>query len=202
MLRYVIVFLVLALIAAFFGFGGAGDYSWPAARNFSYVFLALAGLTIALAVPPAIALPVALTVALPVALPVAAAHLEIGRRRRARLAVLLALALRIHDAKIMLGVLVQVFRRDAVAARLRLARHRDIALEHLICVAAYLDARAVALEGLGAVRRARSPGAAVVMLMRHAAVTAARSILLSWPHDTCLIAIKHRDPGSNGSAAA
>src|SRR2546427_70606 len=45
MLRYVIVFLVLALIAAFFGFGGAGDYSWPAARNFSYVFLALAGLT-------------------------------------------------------------------------------------------------------------------------------------------------------------
>src|SRR5262249_58373444 len=102
-----------------------------------------------------------LAVALAITLPLAAAHLEIGGGRRARLAVLLPVALRLHDAEIVLGMLVEVFRRDAVAARLRLARHRDIALEHLIRVAAYLDVRAVALEALRAVRRAWAPPAAV-----------------------------------------
>ena len=68
----------------------------------------------------------------------------------------------------MLGVLVQVFRRDAVAAGLRLARQRDIALENLIGAAANLNAWAVAVEGLLAVRRARP-----VVLMRDASSTAA-----------------------------
>src|SRR5438046_9472002 len=117
-------------------------------------------------------LPIALAIALAIPLAVVGIHVEVGRGCRARLAVLLPIALRIHDAEIMLSVLIEVFRRDAVAARLRLPRHRDIALEHLIRVAAYLDARPVALKALGAVGRAwSSPAAAVVM--RHAAAVAA-----------------------------
>ena len=45
MLRYVIVLLVAAFIAALFGFGGMGSYSWEGARQFCYVLLALAALT-------------------------------------------------------------------------------------------------------------------------------------------------------------
>src|ERR1051325_11948554 len=107
--------------------------------------------------PPlvAVALP---SISLAIPLAIAGIHVEIGRGCRARLAVLLALALRIHDSEIMLGVLVEVFCRDPVAARLRLPSHRDIALEHLIRVAAYLDARAVALKALGAMRRAGCSG--------------------------------------------
>src|SRR5689334_2443921 len=122
---------------------------------------------ISLAIPPAIALTIPLAVA--------GIHVEIGRGRRAGLAVLLALALRIHDAEIMLRVLVEVLRRDAVAARLRLPRHRDIPLEHLIRVAAYLDARAVALKALGAMRRAwpSASASAATVVMRHAAAVAA-----------------------------
>lgn len=84
----------------------------------------------------------------------------------------MALALRIHDPKIMLGVLIQVFRRDAVAAGLRLARQGDIALEHLIRAAANLYARAVAVEGLLAVRRA----GAIVLMRRTASASAASPV--------------------------
>jgi uncharacterized membrane protein YtjA (UPF0391 family) len=45
MLRLFFGFLVLAAIAALFGFGGMGDYSWEGARKFVYVFLVLAGMT-------------------------------------------------------------------------------------------------------------------------------------------------------------
>jgi uncharacterized membrane protein YtjA (UPF0391 family) len=45
MVRFIIGFLVLAAIAALFGFGGMGDYSWEGARKFFYVFLVLAGMT-------------------------------------------------------------------------------------------------------------------------------------------------------------
>jgi uncharacterized membrane protein YtjA (UPF0391 family) len=45
MMRYVVVFLVLALVAALFGYGGMGAYSWEGARTFFYVFLVLAGIT-------------------------------------------------------------------------------------------------------------------------------------------------------------
>ena len=62
----------------------------------------------------------------------------------------MALAQRIHDPEIMLGVLIEVFRRDPIAAGLRLPRQRDITLEHLISVAANLHARPVAVERLHA----------------------------------------------------
>jgi uncharacterized membrane protein YtjA (UPF0391 family) len=42
MLRLTIVFLVLAMIAAFFGYGGVANYSWEGARTFFFVFLVLA----------------------------------------------------------------------------------------------------------------------------------------------------------------
>jgi len=44
-MRFFLGFLVLAAIAALFGFGGMGDYSWEGARKFFYVFLVLAGMT-------------------------------------------------------------------------------------------------------------------------------------------------------------
>src|SRR5947209_6651846 len=88
---------------------------------------------------------------------------------------------------------VGVLRRDPVAAGLGLAGQRDVALEHLVGVAANLDVRAVAVEGLRAMRRSRAPRAAATAattaaaVMRHAAVAPARSLVLSWPHHTCLI---------------
>ena len=46
MVRFVIGLLVLAAIAALFGFGGMGEHSWEGARKFFYLFLVLAGMTI------------------------------------------------------------------------------------------------------------------------------------------------------------
>ena len=45
MLRLAIVFLVIALIAAFLGFGGVASLSWEGARIFFFIFLVLAVLT-------------------------------------------------------------------------------------------------------------------------------------------------------------
>ena len=81
----------------------------------------------------------------------------------------LAFALGIHDAEVVFGVLIKVFRRDAVAARLRFSGHRNIPLEHLIGVAANFDVRAVAVESLYPVRQARP----VVMWTRAATAAAA-----------------------------
>lgn len=45
MLRLAIVFLVIALMAGFFGFGILADFSWAAARILFFVFLVLAVLS-------------------------------------------------------------------------------------------------------------------------------------------------------------
>jgi uncharacterized membrane protein YtjA (UPF0391 family) len=45
MLRLAIVFLVIALIAGFFGYAGVANYSWEGARTFFFVFLVLAALS-------------------------------------------------------------------------------------------------------------------------------------------------------------
>ena len=45
MLRYAIVFLVIAMLAAFFGYGGVASYSWEGARIFFFIFLVLAVLS-------------------------------------------------------------------------------------------------------------------------------------------------------------
>lgn len=45
MLRLAIVFLVIALIAAFFGFAGVEHYSWAGAKILFFVFIVLAVLS-------------------------------------------------------------------------------------------------------------------------------------------------------------
>ena len=42
MLRLAMVFLVIALIAAFFGFAGVEHYSWEGAKILFFVFIVLA----------------------------------------------------------------------------------------------------------------------------------------------------------------
>ena len=45
MLRLAIMFLVIALIAAFLGFGGVASLSWAGARILFFIFLVLAVLS-------------------------------------------------------------------------------------------------------------------------------------------------------------
>ena len=90
----------------------------------------------------------------------------------------LPLALGIHDAKIVLGVLIEIFRRDAIAARLGFAGQGNIALEDLIGVAANFYVRTVAVESLHAVGQARpimmwTATTAAALTTASAAVTAA-----------------------------
>jgi uncharacterized membrane protein YtjA (UPF0391 family) len=42
MLRLALLFLVIALVAALFGFGGVASISWDAARILFFIFLVLA----------------------------------------------------------------------------------------------------------------------------------------------------------------
>lgn len=46
MLRLAVVFLVIALIGAFFGFGGVTSYSWEGAKILFFVFIVLAVLSL------------------------------------------------------------------------------------------------------------------------------------------------------------
>jgi uncharacterized membrane protein YtjA (UPF0391 family) len=45
MLRFAIFFLIIALIAGVFGFGGIEHYSWEGAKIFFFIFLVLAVLS-------------------------------------------------------------------------------------------------------------------------------------------------------------
>lgn len=45
MLRFAIFFLVIALIAAFFGFGGVADFSFEGAKILFFIFLVIAVLS-------------------------------------------------------------------------------------------------------------------------------------------------------------
>jgi len=45
MLRLAVVFLVIALIAAFFGYGGVANYSYEGAKIFFFIFIILAVLS-------------------------------------------------------------------------------------------------------------------------------------------------------------
>jgi hypothetical protein len=81
-------------------------------------------------------------------------HHGISRRGRLRRSPLLsALAVRTRDTEIVLGMLVQIFRGDGIAANRGLPRERDVALEDLVGAAADLHARAIAVEGLVTLRR-------------------------------------------------
>jgi hypothetical protein len=81
-------------------------------------------------------------------------HHGISRRGRPRhRSLLIGLAAGIVEAEIMLGVLVEIFRGNGVAADCGLAREGDVALKNLMCVAANSDAGAVAVKRPIALRR-------------------------------------------------
>jgi hypothetical protein len=120
--------------------------------------------------------------------------LLIGRRHRARRPMRAAFPIGVHDAEIVLGVLIKVFGGDPVAAGGRFARQGHVAFENLVGVAANFYVWTITVESLNSVRHPRA------VVMQIASVTAAaRSLVWSWSHDTCLIAVDTVGPMSGGS---
>jgi hypothetical protein len=70
-------------------------------------------------------------------------HVDIGRRGRRRCPLLIALAALIGDAQIVLGVLIEIFRSNAVAANRGFPHEDDVPLEDLVGAAAGLDVGAL-----------------------------------------------------------
>jgi hypothetical protein len=66
---------------------------------------------------------------------------------------LIALAARIGDAKIVLGVLEEIFRSNPVAADCRFPGEGNVTLKYLIGAAADFEVGAIAVEGLISLRR-------------------------------------------------
>ena len=130
------------------------------------------------------------------ALSLSAAQPEIGRSGRAWRcpALRIVLAIRIHNAEIVLRVLIKIFGCDPVSACRRLTRERDISFEDLVCVAADLYVRTVAVKSLDPMRHSRA-----VMVLIVPVVATARAFVWSWSHDTCLIAVDIIGPLSGGS---
>jgi hypothetical protein len=80
-------------------------------------------------------------------------HLDIGwGGRPRRRALLIALTVLFGDAEIVLGVLIEIFRGDAVATGGSLPGERDVALEYLRGAPPDLEVGAVAVEGLVSLR--------------------------------------------------
>ena len=80
------------------------------------------------------------------------ARFEVGRRSGARCPVQIGFAICVHDAEIVLRVLIKVFGGDAVTTCRRFAGERDIPFKDLISVATDLYIRSVAIESLDPVR--------------------------------------------------
>ena len=76
----------------------------------------------------------------------------IRRRGRRRWALLSAIAVRIGNAEIVLGVLIEIFRSDTVVPDRGFPRERDVAFKDLIGAAADPYVWAVAVEDLVALR--------------------------------------------------
>jgi hypothetical protein len=111
--------------------------------------------------------------------------------------VALTVAVRIHDAKIVLSVLVEILGCDSVARRRSFARKRNVALEHLISISANLDAGTAAFEYLTAMRRSRPIALALLLMlmMTTAAVMASTvSFALALSHHALKILIGHLPP--------
>jgi hypothetical protein len=72
---------------------------------------------------------------------------------RPRRPLLSALAARIGDAEIVLGVLIEIFRGNAVVADSGFPRESDVPLEYLMGAPPDFDAGAIAVEGLISLRR-------------------------------------------------
>jgi hypothetical protein len=111
-------------------------------------------------------------------------HFDIGRRARPRCSLLIALAVRVGDAEIVLGVLIEIFRRDPVVGYRRFPREGNVPIEYLMGAPPDLDVGAIAVEGLISLRRSLG------LLEWPAAVIApARTLIWSWSHDTWLVGV-------------
>ena len=88
----------------------------------------------------------------------------------------------VHNAKIMLGMLVKVLRGDSIATRRRLAREGNLTFEDLMRATSNLNVRTVTIEGLTAVRYLLPITVGIITIM-----ATMRSAGLSWSHDTCRV---------------
>jgi hypothetical protein len=95
---------------------------------------------------------------------------------------LVGVAVGVHHPEVVLGVLIQILGRDPVAARGRLACQGHVSFEYLIGVAANFDVWSIAVESLNAVRDPRAVVMRIIPI-----ITAARSLVWAWSHDTCLV---------------
>ena len=68
---------------------------------------------------------------------------------------LIGLAARVIDTKIVLRVLVEILGSDSITARRRFACQGEVALEYLVGAAADLDVRPVAVERMTVLRDSR-----------------------------------------------
>lgn len=142
--------------------------------------LRLVGLTAAIGLATARVLPMlalALRLTLSIALRLPLLRMAMMHLLRVLLLLLMPVVLTIgaDDAIIVFGVLIEILGRDSVARCTRIARHRQIFLQNLVCIAADTDI------GTGAVKRLRA--------LRHmwfTAVVTATLTLHVWTgsHDT------------------
>jgi len=96
--------------------------------------------------------------------------------------VLVAFGGSVHNAKIMLSMLVKVLRGDSISTRRRLAREGNVTFEDLMRATPNFDVRTVTIEGLTSVRYLLPVTVGIIT-----AVATMRSAGLSWSHDTCRI---------------
>jgi hypothetical protein len=97
-------------------------------------------------------------------------------------AVLVTFGSSVHNAKIMLGMLVKVLRADSIATRRRLAREGNVTFKDLMRATSNFDVRTVTIEGLTSVRYLLPVTVGIITVM-----ATMRSAGLSWSHDTCRI---------------
>ena len=88
----------------------------------------------------------------------------------------------VHNAKIMLGMLVKGLRGDSIATRRRLAREGNVTFEDLMRATSNFDVRTVTVEGLTSVRHLLPITVGIIAVM-----ATMWSAGLFWSHDTCCI---------------
>ena len=88
----------------------------------------------------------------------------------------------VHNAKIMLSMLVKVLRGDSISTRRRLAREGNVTFKDLMRATSNFNVRTVTIVGLTSVRYLLPITIGIITVM-----ATMRSAGLSWSHDTCRI---------------
>ena len=116
--------------------------------------------------------------------PVPLRHLrfEIDRRDWGGVVVLVTFGSSVHDAKIMLGMLVKVLRGDSIATRRRLAREGNVTFEDVMSATPNFDVRTVTIETLASLRHLLPIAVGIITI-----IPTIRSVGLSCSHDTFCI---------------